>query len=57
MNVFVLFIVKTVEERRTVRDGQGNEEITVTRSGGSGSLEGPDSQTGPVVSGQFLTIH
>ncbi|XP_041812032.1 HCLS1-associated protein X-1 [Chelmon rostratus] len=39
----------TVEERRTVRDSQGKEETTVTRSGGSGSLEGPDHQTGPVV--------
>lgn len=29
----------TVEERRTVRDGQGNEETTVTRSGGPGSLK------------------
>ncbi|XP_070841351.1 HCLS1-associated protein X-1 [Chaetodon trifascialis] len=38
----------TVEERRTVRDSQGKQETTVTRSGGSASLEGPDQQTGPV---------
>lgn len=53
-SVVVTKVVKpdgSVEERRTVRDGQGNEETTVTRSGGSGSLEGPDPQTGPLVSG------
>lgn len=36
-SVTVTKVVKpdgTVEERRTVRDGQGNEETTVTRSGG-----------------------
>lgn len=42
----------SVEERRTVRDSQGNEETTVTRSGGPGSPEGPDHQTGPVIPGQ-----
>uniref|UniRef100_A0A8D2ZQG8 HCLS1 associated protein X-1 n=1 Tax=Scophthalmus maximus TaxID=52904 RepID=A0A8D2ZQG8_SCOMX len=41
----------TVEERRTVRDGQGNEETTVTRSGGPGTLEGPDDPTTPVLPG------
>ncbi|XP_049459146.1 HCLS1-associated protein X-1 [Epinephelus fuscoguttatus] len=54
-SVIVTKVVKpdgTVEERRTVRDGQGNEETTVTRSGGPGSLEGPDHQTGPVIPGR-----
>lgn len=49
-SVTVTKVVKpdgTVEERRTVRDSQGKEETTVTRSGGPGSLEGPDHQTGP----------
>ncbi|XP_058474742.1 HCLS1-associated protein X-1 [Solea solea] len=41
----------TVEERRTVRDGQGNEKTTVTRSGGPGNLEGPDDQSGPLLPG------
>lgn len=53
-SVTVTKVVKpdgTVEERRTVRDGQGNEETTVTRSGGPGTLEGPDHQTGPAISG------
>ncbi|XP_072227261.1 HCLS1-associated protein X-1 isoform X2 [Leuresthes tenuis] len=53
-SVTVTKVVKpdgTVEERRTVRDGQGNEETTVTRSGGGGMLEGPDHQTGPVPPG------
>ncbi|XP_071356700.1 HCLS1-associated protein X-1 [Trachinotus anak] len=57
-SVTVTKVVKpdgTVEERRTVRDGQGNEETTVTRSGVPGSLEGPDNQTGPVLpDGQHL---
>ncbi|XP_054873802.1 HCLS1-associated protein X-1 isoform X2 [Amphiprion ocellaris] len=44
-------VTKSVEERRTVRDGQGKEETTVTRSGGSGILEGPDHHTGPVLPG------
>ncbi|XP_029023867.1 HCLS1-associated protein X-1 [Betta splendens] len=55
-SVTVTKVVKpdgSVEERRTVRDGQGNEETTVTRSGGTGSLEGPDHQTGPVLPGGF----
>ncbi|XP_026156900.1 HCLS1-associated protein X-1 [Mastacembelus armatus] len=55
-SVTVTKVVKsdgTVEERRTVRDGQGNEETTVTRSGGPGSLEGPDHQTGAVLPGAF----
>ncbi|XP_039978593.1 HCLS1-associated protein X-1 [Xiphias gladius] len=51
-SVTVTKVVKpdgTVEERRTVRDGQGNEETTVTRSGGPGSPEGPDHRTGPAL--------
>lgn len=43
---------QSVEERRTVRDGQGNEETTVTRSGGSGISGGPDHSNGPVLQGQ-----
>lgn len=53
-SVTVTKVVKpdgTVEERRTVRDSQGKEETTVTRSGGPGILEGPDHQPGPVISG------
>ncbi|XP_040910126.1 HCLS1-associated protein X-1 [Toxotes jaculatrix] len=53
-SVTVTKVVKpdgTVEERRTVRDGHGNEETTVTRSGGPGNLEGTDPQTGPVLPG------
>ncbi|XP_078123117.1 HCLS1-associated protein X-1 [Sander vitreus] len=53
-SVIVTKVVKpdgTVEERRTVRDSQGKEETTVTHSGGPGRLEGPDRQTGPVISG------
>lgn len=46
---------QSVEERRTVRDGQGNEETTVTRSGGSGISEGPDHATGPVLPGQLVS--
>ncbi|TMS18325.1 Aquaporin-3 [Larimichthys crocea] len=48
-SVTVTKVVKpdgTVEERRTVRDSQGKEETTVTRSGGPGTPEGPE--TGPV---------
>ncbi|XP_034561544.1 HCLS1-associated protein X-1 [Notolabrus celidotus] len=48
-SVTVTKVVKpdgTVEERRTIRDGQGNEETTVTRSGGSGNLEDSDHHTG-----------
>ncbi|XP_074543057.1 HCLS1-associated protein X-1 [Halichoeres trimaculatus] len=47
-SVTVTKVVKpdgSVEERRTVRDGQGNEETTVTRSGGRESLEDSDHQT------------
>lgn len=50
---------QTVEERRTVRDSQGKEETTVTHSGGPGSLERPDHQTGPgqsIQSGCFQTV-
>ncbi|XP_057683715.1 HCLS1-associated protein X-1 isoform X1 [Corythoichthys intestinalis] len=36
----------TMEERRTVRDGRGNEETTVTHSRGHGGQEGPDHQIG-----------
>ncbi|KAF7670091.1 hypothetical protein LDENG_00056620 [Lucifuga dentata] len=53
-SVSVTKVVKpdgTVEERRTVRDGHGNEETTVTRSGGPGSLEGSDTLGGPVIPG------
>ncbi|KAI4817591.1 hypothetical protein KUCAC02_010976 [Chaenocephalus aceratus] len=42
----------TVEERQTVRDSQGKEETTVTRSVGPGVLEGPEhQQRGPAISG------
>ncbi|XP_062266387.1 HCLS1-associated protein X-1 [Platichthys flesus] len=41
----------TVEERRTVRDGKGNEETTVTRSGGPGVREGPADRPVPVLPG------
>lgn len=47
---------QTVEERRTVRDSQGKEETTVTRSGGPGSLEGPEPQTAPLVPGQWVCL-
>ncbi|XP_037329403.2 HCLS1-associated protein X-1 [Pungitius pungitius] len=53
-SVVVTKVVKpdgSVEERRTVRDGKGNEETTVTRSGGSGGQEAPDHHTEPIVSG------
>ncbi|XP_029370482.1 HCLS1-associated protein X-1 [Echeneis naucrates] len=53
-SVTVTKVVKpdgTVEERRTVRDSQGNEETTVTRSGGRGSLEGPHHDTDSVPPG------
>ncbi|KAM4630168.1 HCLS1-associated protein X-1 [Polymixia lowei] len=53
-SVIVTKVVKpdgTVEERRTVRDGQGNEETTVTRSGGPGSPDGPDNHSGPLMPG------
>lgn len=55
-SVTVTKVVKpdgTVEERRTVRDGQGNEETTVTRSGGPESLEAPDHQTTRDLPGAF----
>lgn len=52
--MFFTDVYQTIEERRTVRDGQGNEETTVTRSGGPGSLKGTDHQTGPVISGQSM---
>ncbi|XP_056335783.1 HCLS1-associated protein X-1 isoform X2 [Danio aesculapii] len=42
----------TVEERRTVRDGEGNEETTVTISGGSGGEDRPVlDQSGPLMPG------
>ncbi|XP_040045087.1 HCLS1-associated protein X-1 isoform X1 [Gasterosteus aculeatus] len=41
----------SVEERRTVRDSKGNEETTVTRSGGSGAQEALDRHNAPAVSG------
>ncbi|CAN9503718.1 unnamed protein product [Ophioblennius macclurei] len=49
-SVVVTKIVKpdgTVEERRTVRDGKGNEETTVTRSGDPRTLRTPEHQTPP----------
>lgn len=49
-------VCQTVEERRTVRDSQGNEETTVTRSGGPGSPEGPDHHTGRVRPGQSIYV-
>lgn len=53
-SVTVTKVVKpdgSVEERRTVRDSQGKEETTVTRSGGPRTLEGPEHQSGPLVPG------
>ncbi|KAM6974139.1 HCLS1-associated protein X-1 isoform 1-T1 [Tautogolabrus adspersus] len=53
-SVLVTKVVKpdgTIEERRTVRDGHGNEETTVTRSGGLGSLEDQDHHTVPLIPG------
>uniref|UniRef100_A0A8C2AZP9 HCLS1 associated protein X-1 n=1 Tax=Cyprinus carpio TaxID=7962 RepID=A0A8C2AZP9_CYPCA len=44
----------TVEERRTVRDGEGNEETTVTISGPSGR-DGPQDQSGPLMPGYPTT--
>ncbi|KAM9824643.1 HCLS1-associated protein X-1 [Neosynchiropus ocellatus] len=51
-SVTVTKVVKpdgSVEERRTVRDGQGNEETTVTRSGGF--PEGADPHSVPALPG------
>ncbi|XP_027010759.1 HCLS1-associated protein X-1 isoform X2 [Tachysurus fulvidraco] len=48
-SVTVMKVVKpdgTVEERRTVRDGLGNEETTVIRSG-PGAQEGPHDDASP----------
>uniref|UniRef100_A0A3B3BP11 Uncharacterized protein n=1 Tax=Oryzias melastigma TaxID=30732 RepID=A0A3B3BP11_ORYME len=45
----------TVEERRTVRDGHGHEETTVTRSGGPRREEEPE-QTAPVLPGESPPI-
>ncbi|XP_049607515.1 HCLS1-associated protein X-1 isoform X1 [Syngnathus scovelli] len=45
----------TMEERRTVRDGQGNEETTVTRSGGRSGQEGPGHHTGPALPGSSFS--
>ncbi|XP_056438175.1 HCLS1-associated protein X-1 [Gadus chalcogrammus] len=50
-SVIVSKVVKpdgSVEERRTVRDGQGNEETTVTRSGAQGSPAAPTKGDGPL---------
>ncbi|XP_060760943.1 HCLS1-associated protein X-1 [Neoarius graeffei] len=50
----------TVEERRTVRDGQGNEETTVIRSGGPGDPEGPHDDPVPPTPGglrPFTDLH
>ncbi|XP_044192470.1 HCLS1-associated protein X-1 [Thunnus albacares] len=52
-SVTVTKVVKpdgSVEERRTVRDGQGNEETTVTRSGPT-SLNGANHQPEPILPG------
>ncbi|KAM9775939.1 HCLS1-associated protein X-1 isoform 1-T1 [Syngnathus typhle] len=45
----------TMEERRTVRDGKGNEETTVTRSGGRSGQEGPGLHTGPALPGSSFS--
>ncbi|XP_051926170.1 HCLS1-associated protein X-1 [Hippocampus zosterae] len=45
----------TLEERRTVRDGRGNEETTVTRSGGHGAGDGPRRHTGPAQPGSSFS--
>lgn len=53
-SVTVTKVVKpdgSVEERRTVRDGQGNEETTVTRSGGPVGPKEVEDQSGPLVPG------
>lgn len=50
----------TVEERRTVRDGQGNEETTVIRSGGPDGQGGPRNEPAsptPGCPGPFSDIH
>lgn len=44
--------VQTVEERRTVRDGQGNEETTVIRSGLPDGQEGPRNEPATPTPGQ-----
>lgn len=53
----MLFIVctclQTTEETRTVRDSHGNEETTVTRSGGPSDPEGSRDSNSPLVSGQY----
>lgn len=57
---FILFfpVNKTLEERRTVRDGRGNEETTVTRSGGhDGGQDGPYRHTGPALPGLYARRH
>ncbi|KAM9434960.1 HCLS1-associated protein X-1 [Clarias gariepinus] len=54
-SVTVTKVVKpdgTVEERRTVRDGQGNEETTVIRSGGPGAQEGPRDEAASLTPGE-----
>ncbi|XP_077363211.1 HCLS1-associated protein X-1 isoform X2 [Festucalex cinctus] len=45
----------TMEERRTVRDGRGNEETTLTRSGGPGGQEGSQHHTGPALPGSSFS--
>ncbi|XP_076865776.1 HCLS1-associated protein X-1 [Brachyhypopomus gauderio] len=50
-SVIVTKVVKpdgSIEERRTVRDGQGNEETTVTRSGNPEDAQDP---SGPLLGG------
>lgn len=60
--MYLSVCLQTVEERRTVRDGQGNEETTVIRSGGPGDPEGPHDDPVPPTPGQLtrpdaLTLH
>ena len=52
----VCCVWQSVEERRTVRDGQGNEETTVTRSGGPGSVEGTQDHPRPHLPGKYLAL-
>lgn len=54
--VCFFLVPQTVEEKRTVRDSQGKEETTITRSGGPRSLEGPEHQAGPLVPGHLTNL-
>lgn len=56
LDLFGFFLVsQTVEEKRTVRDSQGKEETTITRSGGPRSLEAPEHQAGPLLPGHLTS--